>query len=179
MTKKCKHCKEEFKPYRFNQKYCFKKECTRVFLDEIEANKKKAWNKEKKKRLEKLKTLKDYLNECQVVFNKYIRLRDQNKGCISCGASLVGIKFDAGHYYSVGSSPSIRFNEDNVHGQCVHCNRHLHGNLIEYTYRLPDRITQEKIEELSKLKNELKKYTIPEVKDLIEKYKKKIKEYEQ
>lgn len=40
----------------------------------------------------------------------------------------------AGHYYSVGANPqpSMQFNERNVHGQCVHCNYTLAGNLKAY-----------------------------------------------
>jgi hypothetical protein len=68
----------------------------------------------------------DHVKELQVIVNKYVRLRDKDKGCISCGTPLLG-KYDAGHYYSAGGNPELRFNTDNIHGQCVYCNQHRHG----------------------------------------------------
>ena len=61
----------------------------------------------------------------KLVFNKYIRLRDRNKGCISCGGPVQ----DAGHYYSTSQcpQPQMIFNEQNVHGQCISCNRFKEG----------------------------------------------------
>jgi hypothetical protein len=69
-------------------------------------------------------------------FNKYIRERDKGKPCISCGSD----KFDhAGHYYAGNAAPSIRLDEDNVHGQCAGCNLFKHGNLIGYRKGLVER----------------------------------------
>jgi len=124
-----------------------------------------------------LKTHKDYLSDLQKVFNKFIRLRDQNEPCISCGKPDIG-KRDALYYFSVGSTPNLRFDEDNVHASCVRCNRDLHGNIAEYTLRLPERIGEKKFKELQKRKNSTLKLTIPEIKELINKYKNKIKHYE-
>ena len=44
-------------------------------------------------------------------FHKYIRRRDQDKPCISCGKYTL---LQAGHFYSAGGNPVVRFNEDNV-----------------------------------------------------------------
>jgi hypothetical protein len=49
-----------------------------------------------------------------------------------------------GHYYNVGQYSGLRFDEDNAHGQCNHCNTFLHGNLIEYRKNLPFKIGLEK-----------------------------------
>lgn len=130
---------------------------------------------EKKKILEKLETHSDWLRKLQKVFNAYIRERDQNKPCISCQVSLIGRKKDAGHFYSVGSYPNLRFNENNVHGQCVHCNQHLHANIHEYTINLPKRIGQEEFERLQSERSKPLKLSIPEIKELIEVYKQKKK----
>ena len=104
----------------------------------------KEWKKRKKVIKEELKTHSDYVKELQIVFNKYIRLRDKDKPCISCKNMLKG-KFDAGHFYSVGNYPGLRFNEDNVHGQCVHCNQWRGGNLHEYKDNLKIRIGEENV----------------------------------
>jgi hypothetical protein len=131
----------------------------------------KQWKRETKA---KLMTLSDYIQLCQNVFNTYIRMRDKGKPCISSGRPLVG-KYDAGHFYSTGAYPNLRFHEDNVHGQCVHDNRHLHGNLIEYRVRLIDRIGIDRFNELESLKNIPTRYTVDEVKNMIKLYKAKIK----
>lgn len=55
----------------------------------------------------------------------------------------------AGHYYSAGYHSSVRFDEDNVHGQCVHCNTFLHGNLINYKNNLLRKIGSDRMEELN------------------------------
>jgi hypothetical protein len=125
--------------------------------------KEKAWRKEKKERKEKLKTKSDWMKEAQYEFNKYIRLRDKDKDCISCGVELKG-KYDAGHYYPAGSYPNLRFNPNNVHGQCVHCNQHKHGNLQEYREGLIKRIGEKKLKELDELRNGSNKYTIEDLK---------------
>ncbi len=78
-------------------------------------------------------------------FNKFIRLRDQDKPCASCGRYTT---LQAGHFYSGGHYSALKFDEDNVHGQCVRCNMHLHGNLIEYEKGLRRRIGNDKVEML-------------------------------
>jgi len=170
--KKCKSCKEPFEPMRPLQMVCSPK----CGYDYAKMKKEKDWRKEKKKRKEKLMTRSDWMKLAQVTFNKYIRQRDINKGCISCGASLQGVKFDAGHFYSVGSYPRLRFDENNVHGQCVRCNQHLHGNISEYSHKLPLRIGKDNFDTLTLERNkEPLKLTTIEIKELINKYKNIIK----
>jgi len=170
---KCK-CGKEFEPIKRNG-IIVSRLCISCIIEKSRANKKKEWNKEKKKIKESLKTKSDYLNELQKVFNTFIRIRDKDKPCISCGRRLLG-KYDAGHYFSVGAYPNLRFNELNVHGQCVHCNRDLHGNISEYSINLPKRIEIANFEKLKQERNNASHLTIEEVKELIVVYKKKIKE---
>ena len=171
----CRNCKESFKPYRPLQCVC-SFECSIELTNEREKKRKqKVWRKEKKQRNEALKTNQDYVKELQVIFNKFIRLRDKDKGCISCNKPLIG-KYDAGHFYSTGSYPELRFNEDNVHGQCVHCNQHKHGNLLAYNSYIYDRIGDNRVTKLNMLKGTPNKPTIPELKELKVIYKAKIKE---
>jgi len=124
---------------------------------------------------ESLKTKKDYLLIAQKVFNTYIRLRDKGKPCISCDKQLRDNDINASHYFSVGSSPNLRFNEDNVHNSCIRCNKELHGNISEYAIKLPLRIGKERFEQLIQDRNKSALYSIDEVKEIISKYKEKIK----
>ena len=110
-------------------------------------------------------------------FHKFIRNRDKDKPCISCGKYTT---LQAGHYYSAGKHPVIRFNEDNVHGQCLSCNYFKSGDLINYTYNLIDRIGTGRFEKLKfqvdlskQVKFKWDKYFLIEI---IEKYKKKNRE---
>jgi hypothetical protein len=135
----------------------------------------KKGKREMKAMRERQKSISQWRRELQQVFNKYIRERDKGKGCISCGAKLQG-KYDAGHYYSVGSYPNLRFSESNCHGQCVHCNQHKHGNLLEYQIGILKRIGKHGLEELQELRNEPLRLSLDEIKIKINQYKIKIKE---
>jgi len=168
---RCKNCKEKFEAKHFNQKYCLKEDCVRVW---VETAKTKNWKNTKKKMKAELMTLSDYMKIAQQVFNRYIRERDKHKLCVSCEKPL-GAKFDAGHYYST-KHKSVTFNEDNVHGQCVTCNQHKHGNLLNYQIGIQKRIGAEKLLELYVKAHETKKYTIPEIKEIIATYKQKVNE---
>lgn len=173
---KCKICKQPFVKIRPLQPTCNEYECKVAYAtnvaNKVIERKKKA---EKKVLKEKIKTLSDYLKELQVVFNKYIRLRDVNLPCICCNKPYDG-SFHASHYFSVGHFPHLRFNELNVHGGCVECNVHKHGNTAEYSISLPNRIGIEKYEELLSERKNNRKFNRNEVEELIIIYKQKIKE---
>jgi len=174
---KCRNCKEKFEQYEFNNKFCKKIDCQTAkalyLLDKKRKQQKKDWNKEKKERKEKLKTRSERLNDLQKIFNKFIRLRDKGNNCISCDKPPK--KSNAGHYRSVGGNPELRFEELNNNLQCEYCNTYLHGNLINYRINLIKKIGLKKVEWLEG-KHEPKKYTIPELIELKEYYKQKIKE---
>lgn len=117
----------------------------------------------------KLVPLQKLLKKAQDVVNKYIRERDKDKGCISCGGSVD----HAGHYFPQGSHSALRFNEANINGQCVRCNLYLSGNLPYYRIGLVERIGEEAVKELEDAaqRNKLKKYTREELEEIIAKYK--------
>jgi len=173
---KCKICKKEFEKRSPQHVVCCYSPCGVIYMSNLtEKKRKKEWQKEKKELKEKIKTHSDWLNDLQKVFNHYINLRDKGKPCISCDCSLVNKSVNASHYFSVGSSPSVRFDEDNCHSSCIKCNLELHGNLAEYSIRLPLRIGTLRFESLKQKRNETLKLTIPEIKEKIEFYKQKIK----
>ena len=174
--KKCKHCKEEFKPYHFNQKYCFKEACKKVW---IETEKEKQWRKRKQKLKKEIQTVQDLIAIAQKVFNQYIRLRDEVNGykCISCGKELRKGNTDAGHYYSAGGHYNVRFHEDNVHAQCSRpCNKDKAGDLLNYTKGLKKRVGEERFLALRDIAQDERKYTREELREIIKEYKLKIKD---
>ena len=155
--KKCKNCGLIFNPLNTLQKYCFEKECVGAWISEEKQNQ---WKKKKKTMIDAMKTTRDLVNELQIIFNRWIRLRDQNKTCISCNTILTKeMKYDAGHFYPCGSYPNLRFEPFNVHAQCVHCNRDRHGNLHEYRNGLIKRYGIKEVERLDQLKNGSNKWT--------------------
>lgn len=183
-TKCCKVCGGEFDTYDSFRKWCSPDCGVKLARKQQAKQREKAAEKRAKeerakvrKARESLKTRSDYLKELQAVFNKFVRLRDRDLPCISCGRFHQG-KWDAGHYRTVGSSPELRFNEDNCHRQCVPCNRHQHGNVVEYRLGLIERIGLDRVEFLERKDHPPLKLTIDEIKDLIKVYRAKCKELE-
>jgi hypothetical protein len=168
---KCKNCKEKYEAKHFNQKYCFKSECVKIW---VQTSKVQNWKKEKKIRSEELETVQQLMKKAQIYFNSFIRERDKDLGCISCKSPLVG-KYDAGHYFSSGGHKNVTFNENNVHGQCVSCNQHKHGNLLNYQIGIEKRIGGEKLLELHEEAHKTRRYSRLELKFMISEFKKKNK----
>lgn len=137
-----------------------------------------------KKALEKLtkaKSLSSLLSDLQKVFNEFIRLRDTkyDKGqaffiCISCQQPKGLDQMHAGHYFSVGGHPSTRFDEDNTHGQCSHCNYFHHGNLAAYKENLIKKIGPDRFRILEIRSQNRSKLMPFEVNLLIDLYKQNI-----
>jgi len=116
---------------------------------------------------EGLKTLSDYKKELQALINSMVRFIDRNCVCISSQKPL-NEKYDAGHYYSVGSNDTIRFNLLNIYAQSVYSNRHLSGDLINFTSGLTAMYGIEHLERVIGLKMApVIKLSIPEAKEKI------------
>jgi hypothetical protein len=116
--------------------------------------------KKTREKLDAMRTKPQLVKIAQVSFNKYIRERDLLKPCISCGKppSTESNQTDAGHFRSVGSAPHMRFVEDNVHGQCKHCNQYLAGNVLAYRKGLIERIGLARVEQIESDQT-VRKYT--------------------
>lgn len=171
--KKCEYCKniiENRKPFQVVCNY----QCA-LGLKKLKAA--KVWNKEKKQLKEALKTRSDWLADLEKIFNRFIRLRDKGHPCISCETTNPKIIYSAGHFHSKGAYPNIRFNEDNVHLQCLmSCNKSKGGNIHEYRPRLIEKIGVVRFNHLQKVKNEPLKISIDEIKEKMKYYRLKNKE---
>ena len=177
--KTCKNpsCGISFPPQRLGQKVCSPK-CGLAIKD---VNQEKAHKslaqierKEIKVRKEKLKSRADHLKDTQIAFNAWVRARDAELPCISCGRHHQG-KYDAGHYRTVGSNPALRFEPLNCHRQCSPCNTQLSGNIVNYRIELVRRIGAEAVEWLEG-PHEAKKYTVEELKAMTAEYRAKTRE---
>lgn len=179
---KCRVCKTPFERTRPLQVVCSISCAIQKSQDDAKKQRAKEATKsrqEAKKRLDAMSTIPQLKKDAQNAFNQFVRLRDQGKECISCsnvlGQSEVGGNYDCGHYRSTGSADHLRFNEDNAHGQCKHCNRWLAGNYANYRKGLISRIGFERVEKLE-TNEDYQKWTREGLLEIIKKYKTKIKE---
>jgi hypothetical protein len=77
--------------------------------------------------------------------HKYIRERDKYNGCICCGRPL-GKNFDAGHFLESGNNSFLRYHEDNIHAQSVHCNQFKGGDSGDYEANLRLKIGYDRVD---------------------------------
>ncbi len=94
-----------------------------------------------------VKPLSYFKSQAQQAFNAFIRERDKDLPCISCGRFHEG-QYHAGHYLTIKAHPELRFDEDNAHKQCSACNNYLSGNIINYKPCLIEKIGQERFDRL-------------------------------
>ncbi len=176
--KTCKACGSKFTPsFNSTQVVCSIK-CAQAHAPANHEKARKAIaqreRREIKVRKEKLKSRADHMREAQVVFNQWVRLRDEALPCISCGRHHHG-KYDAGHYRTTAACPELRFDPLNVHKQCSPCNTQLSGNIVEYRLELIRRIGQEQVDWIEG-PHEAKRYTIHDLKAIKAEYRAKIKQ---
>ena len=145
--KTCKVCKCQFTP-RMSLAIVCSNPCAQALAVSIRGKAAKVEavkeRKDTKDKLDKLKSRSTWAKEAQAAFNRFIRLRDVEQPCISCGRHHQG-QYHAGHFLSVGAHPELRFSELNVHKQCAPCNTHLSGNAVLYRQALVLKIGAEKL----------------------------------
>lgn len=142
----CKICKKRFKPSTLYEWWCSEEhkeelitklanEARQKRIQQQERQRKETTQQERRSlKIRKLavQPLSYFAKQAQTEFNAFIRERDADLPCISCGRFHDG-QYHAGHYRTVGANPELRFNEDNCHRQCAPCNNHLSGNIENYT----------------------------------------------
>tara|TARA_R100000700_G_scaffold28964_1_gene35796 strand:+ start:61 stop:465 length:405 start_codon:yes stop_codon:yes gene_type:complete len=117
---------------------------------------------------------KGLIKRLDTVFSEYIRKKNaDSKGyvtCITSGRKFHYSEVDAGHFIS-RKEMSTRWHEDNVHPQSRYDNRYRYGKQYEYGLAL-DRKKKGLAKRLYKLSKETVKYSVNDLQDLLEKYKK-------
>ena len=177
--KKCRvaTCRASFVPSRMGQAVC-SPACAAIDAPRHMEKARKAIaqrdRREIQVRKEKLKSRADHLREAQAAFNEWIRLRDADRPCVSCGRHHEG-QYHAGHYRSVGANPELRFEPLNVWKQCAPCNTHLSGNLVNYRLSLLQLIGPEKVDWLEG-PHPACKHTVEEIKTIKAEYRAKTRE---
>jgi hypothetical protein len=156
--RRCKVCETVFIPKQFLQATCDYK-CAITYSKTLKENKIKAeWKIEKKALTEKLKTLSQYEADAKKSFQKWIRLRDKDQPCISCGNPKPA-DWCGSHYFAAGTYSGLMFDPRNCNGACnTYCNKFLSGNLIEYRKGLVKRYGLEFVEKLESEADEKRNY---------------------
>ena len=119
---------------------------------------------------------KTLINKLDRIFSEYIRKRDSDKKgfvkCITSGKKYHYTEVDAGHFIS-RKEMSTRWNEDNVYAQSRYDNRYRYGRQYEYSLAL-EKKKKGLPKHLYNLSKETVKYSIADLQELIDKYKKKL-----
>ena len=170
--KKCMNCATPFTPDRMGQKTC----SPRCAYQSVEKAKDKAFNAVTRK---KKKEWRDNDKHTQAELAKkacheYIRYRDRELGCISCGTTD-DVQYAAGHYRPSGVNSALRYSELNIHKQCnKYCNSANSGNLIAYRANLILKMGADVVQWLDD-NHEVKRWTIDELKAIQAHYKAKLR----
>ncbi|HEK2896785.1 recombination protein NinG [Proteus terrae] len=186
--RRCKICREWFIPKQSFQNWCSPEHGFELSEQRKNKDREKALAKLKKENQKKEREAKDKLKarklavkplsyftkQAQTAFNAFIRERDKDEPCISCGRFHDG-QYHAGHYRTTKAMPELRFDEDNVHKQCAPCNNHLSGNIENYTPRLIEKIGQERFDRLMG-SHELPKWKREDYERIRDHYRAKLKE---
>lgn len=146
-------CKKKFTPLTNTQLVCSYQCAITIAKKTI----KYQHQQKKKKWKEQTQTLSYLKKKARIVFQKYIRLRDSQHPCISCGNKNASI-YHAGHYLKAELFPKLIFDETNCHKQCIQCNYFKDGNELGYRDGLIKRFGLDYILTLEAKKNNSRNY---------------------
>ena len=125
-----------------------------------------------KKKKQKKKSISSLRKRAERVFNLWIRLRNADDNgyvrCVTCGKVDHYTQMNAGHF-----EHGLDWVEDNMHAQCVRCNKWLHGNEARYALFMIDTYGRERTEELMNWKKKSlsgQKLSKSDYEEIIEKY---------
>ena len=176
-VKRCKVCRQPFEPRQPMQAVCgvaCAKELAASIRGKAEKQAAIKQRKADRERKEKLKSRSELAREAQAAFNAWVRLRDADKPCISCGRHHEG-QYHAGHYLSVGARPELRYEPINVWKQCAPWKTPLSGNAVLFRQALVREIGLERVEWLEG-PHPAKKYTADELRAIRDEYRAKARE---
>lgn len=140
--KKCHYCGDRAIPYGSILPFCEKNECIYAHNNKCRAKKKRAAKREANQNDRK------YMYQAaKKVMQKYARLRDWGKPCISCGIDYFKCQIHGGHFRPAGMNSAVVFNLWNINAQCAQCNsgNMKSGNVSEYRIGLINKIGEEKV----------------------------------
>lgn len=103
--------------------------------------------------------------------SQFIRQRDKYI-CYTCGARCDKYTSDAGHFRH-GKTKQTYFDEDNIHAQCIRCNKYLSGNLGIYGVKLVKELGEKRVEKIIQDSYPIKIWKLKELEEIYQYYKQK------
>ena len=111
-------------------------------------------------RKKEIRKRSDWLDQLQKLVNQYVtKVLYPNELCYTCRRAKPDSVFNAGHCFSRGARPELRFNLNNVRKQCVTCNLYESGRHKQFCDRLEKEIGDD---EFSLLSDESKSKSLKE-----------------
>ncbi|HDL7449380.1 TPA: recombination protein NinG [Yersinia enterocolitica] len=183
----CKVCKTRFKPETVYQWWCneehrieyavlvMKDKRSRDQASELKRRREKEREEKKELKVRKInaKPKTYWIKQAQQAVNAFVRARDSNLPCVSCGTHSAA-QWDAGHYRTTAAAPQFRFDPRQIHKQCSVCNQHKSGNIVPYRVELIKRIGIETVESIEN-NHERRSYTVEELKGIRDYYRLELK----
>ncbi|HEI6974361.1 TPA: recombination protein NinG [Yersinia enterocolitica] len=184
----CKVCKTRFKPETVYQWWCneehrieyavlvMKDNRSRDQASELKRRREKEREEKKELKVRKInaKPKTYWIKQAQQAVNAFVRARDSNLPCVSCGIHSAA-QWDAGHYRTTAAAPQFRFDPRQIHKQCSVCNQHKSGNIVPYRVELIKRIGIETVEAIEN-NHERRSYTVEELKGIRDYYRLELKQ---
>ena len=131
-----------------------------------------------KRKIKKIKhiSLKALHKKAWDLQSKYLRSCNADEYgfifCFTCGKKDYWQNMDLGHYIHKNC---LDFDTVNLKPQCTFCNRFKHGNLGIYAERLIAEYGEQAIAELRVRSQQIRKFTVSELEELIVNYKLNLK----
>lgn len=110
------------------------------------------------------------LKKVEAEVNRRVRERDSEDGyfkCINCGLVKPVDCMNAGHLIPVSKSSFLRFNMDNIHGECQGCNAYDQAK-VNYTINLIEKIGHKRVKWLTDNKRQGHKWSRYDLEKIIE-----------
>lgn len=125
----------------------------------------------------KHKSLKTLRKKAWELISEYIRRSNADENgivkCYTCGKPHFWTDMDCGHYIH---KDCLDYDLVNLHPQCTYCNRRINGNKGVYCERLIAEYGEQVISELRVRSEQVKKFNIFELEEIINNYKQRLQE---
>lgn len=125
------------------------------------------------------KSLPQLKKELDVVFSRFIRLRDSRPDdfgyCYTCGKRIHYKEGHCGHFVP-RNILTTRWLESNCKLQCVGCNLYGNGKILDFEENLVKELGQEEVDILKARRHQVMKVNRAWYEEMIELYKNKAKE---
>jgi hypothetical protein len=127
----------------------------------------------------KTKTIAALVEDAATILQRIVRMKAADESgycqCVTCGRIGHWKEMDGGHYIS-RTYTQHKLLEENIHPQCKGCNRFAHKIHDDYSRYMRETYGAEFVDWMSDTKRQTKKYSRPEIEDLIVELKAREKE---